>query len=763
MGWGNMYPAMLKSENFQRRDGIAKYGLEGVDRGRPIQIALAESPPPHVQAGIPTLQALGIQQNLESLNGTSIGVMYQPASYRLSNHTRSYSVDYLPSAHDNLVLLFNSTVEKVILSEEADRATGVLIDGRKIKARKEVIVSGGSLLSPKISELSGIGQKTVLQKAGIEQLVDLPGVGENLQDHLRIQTTYALKPDILGLDILKYNATRAASELALWKDNVTSLYGSTGSCYGLMKWKQALGDDEKLLALARLAAKNSSVVDRKKLSLLVDLASGAPDLEVVFSAGYISTRGYPANGTAGYGKQYVTLLAGVMHPFARVSVDEYDPGLNTTTDAQWEKYAKDNVFTFYHPLGTCAMLPKADGGVVDPELKVYGPNDLEEDVTHSCSPTEVSEPGIPPIKEIAADPEQREQLAFERFLKLGIHGLYSTSIHDWIQPIIAENAKHSKALLVVCANIQMFLDGGPTFQFHQHFDRALQIFQGELSASNGLIKAPTLGAGLLLCTLSLIQGLPWTPHLLCMADLYNLHGDLSTLGPLDDLYMHHNMEVIGIMDLPNLVLGRTTRHLGIWQRFRNRIVQHDDESDPIEPVTGIPRKLLDICARIEEPTAEMQFWLWPGEIGNFMQCHLWDAWRFAGMLDHRRRWSQSLRSSAGAVQVSALPKSARLMVRLLSAMDSIRVGVAKPENAHMLVSNATLYPWYVASMEVEILSEYPEWQQFLTSYREEVSRSGTSYNTQILLTVIEEARERGSSLFDVDAAVRLKNAEIALF
>jgi choline dehydrogenase-like flavoprotein len=126
------------------------------------------------------------------------------------------------------------------------------------------------------------------------------------------------------------------------------------------------------------------------------------------------------NGTAGYGKQYATLLAGVQHPLARGSVhingsdhvnkpsvdprylgmpydleallsaakytrkmaktapfkdvwvSEYNPGMNTQTDAEWETYMRNNVFTFYHPLGTCAMLPKKDGGVVDPQLRVYG-------------------------------------------------------------------------------------------------------------------------------------------------------------------------------------------------------------------------------------------------------------------------------------------------------------------------------------------------------------------------------------------------------
>jgi choline dehydrogenase-like flavoprotein len=293
-----------------------------------------------------------------------------------------------------------------------------------IKAKREVIISAGSLLSPKILELSGIGQKAVLEKAGIRQVVNVPGVGENLQDHLRIQTTYELKPDVPGLDILRYNATRAAFELDLWRRGQTSLYQYAGSCYGFAKWKQALGDDEKLIQLAKQSADASNPVDQKKLSLLVDPNSEAPDIEVVFGDGYIGTKGYPANGSVGYGKQYATLLAGVQHPLARGSVhingsdpaskpfidprylgtpydlkatveavkylrkmattapfenlwvSEFDPGMNTNTDAEWETYVRNNVFTFFHPLGTCAMLPKKDGGVVDPQLRVYGVENL---------------------------------------------------------------------------------------------------------------------------------------------------------------------------------------------------------------------------------------------------------------------------------------------------------------------------------------------------------------------------------------------------
>jgi choline dehydrogenase len=105
---------------------------------------------------------------------------------------RSYAARdyYEPSAgRSNLSLLTNALVSKINL-EKVDgdaKATGVQfsVDGvtHTAKAKKEVIVCGGSINSPQILELSGIGSASVLQKAGVDLIVDNSGVGENLVDH----------------------------------------------------------------------------------------------------------------------------------------------------------------------------------------------------------------------------------------------------------------------------------------------------------------------------------------------------------------------------------------------------------------------------------------------------------------------------------------------------------------------------------------------------------------------------------------------------
>jgi len=64
-----------------------------------------------------------------------------------------------------------------------------LQNGTIINAREEVVLSVGSIQSPGLLELSGIGRQSVLGAAGVSQIIDLPGVGENLQDHIRIQAS----------------------------------------------------------------------------------------------------------------------------------------------------------------------------------------------------------------------------------------------------------------------------------------------------------------------------------------------------------------------------------------------------------------------------------------------------------------------------------------------------------------------------------------------------------------------------------------------
>lgn len=139
-----------------------------------------------------TVTNAGYKPAKDPRTGSAIGGFNQlntvdPTHKRRSYAARSY---YEPNAaRPNLALQLNALVSRIVLEKSGSdaKATGVefIVDGVKhtVKANREVIVCGGAINSPQILELSGIGEPSILRTAGIDTVVELPGVGENLNDH----------------------------------------------------------------------------------------------------------------------------------------------------------------------------------------------------------------------------------------------------------------------------------------------------------------------------------------------------------------------------------------------------------------------------------------------------------------------------------------------------------------------------------------------------------------------------------------------------
>lgn len=135
---------------------------------------------------------LNITGPKEHAFGDAIGRFWIPQSQHPINQTRSYARYgyYDPIAsRPNYHLLVGHKAEKITLSSD-NKVKGVVIYQRDhpqerytVKAQKETILAAGGVHTPQILELSGIGSKTVLRASEIEQKVDLPGVGQNFQDH----------------------------------------------------------------------------------------------------------------------------------------------------------------------------------------------------------------------------------------------------------------------------------------------------------------------------------------------------------------------------------------------------------------------------------------------------------------------------------------------------------------------------------------------------------------------------------------------------
>ncbi|KAG9389300.1 GMC oxidoreductase [Pyrenophora tritici-repentis] len=211
-GWTTkeLIPLMKKHETYQRScNNRDIHGFEG-----PIKVSFGNYTYPIKEdflratesQGIPTTDDL---QDLVTGHGAEHWLKWiNRDTGRRSDSAHGY-IHSTRAVHQNLHLLTSNKVEKVIL--EGDRAVGVKVvptkplhptqqSSRVIRARKQIIVSGGTLSSPLILQRSGIGDPEKLRKAGVKPLVDLPGVGLNFQDHYLTFAPYRAKPGTESFD-----------------------------------------------------------------------------------------------------------------------------------------------------------------------------------------------------------------------------------------------------------------------------------------------------------------------------------------------------------------------------------------------------------------------------------------------------------------------------------------------------------------------------------------------------------------------------------
>lgn len=192
-------PYYRKSENFCEPDGeySAKFHLifdrQALGTNGPIPISYSKEYSPSHHLWHDTLENLNIQTNEAHLSGSNIGAWTSITSVDPKTMTRSYAAPayYSPNAErPNLALLTHATVSELVLDEDGPQwtAKGVrfMHSGKEYTATasQEVIVCTGSVASPQLLELSGIGNPDVLAQAGIQVKVANPNVGENLQDHI---------------------------------------------------------------------------------------------------------------------------------------------------------------------------------------------------------------------------------------------------------------------------------------------------------------------------------------------------------------------------------------------------------------------------------------------------------------------------------------------------------------------------------------------------------------------------------------------------
>ncbi|PGH00001.1 hypothetical protein AJ80_09237 [Polytolypa hystricis UAMH7299] len=355
------------------------------------------------------------------------GVFWIPAAMDPKTMQRSYSVNgyYDPAkSRKNLEILTGTRVNTVVF-DHRKRTTGVTIQKRDtpdgegvetVKAKREVILCAGWLHTPQILQRSGVGPASLLREADIDVVVDLPGVGSNFQDHAAAGATFTYTTDVTpNPGLMHTNATFQAWAQEQWETNRTGPMGQTvGNTAGLIPLP-IIADDYKDIIRelkSQKAAEHLPSTYNKELIrgyeaqrsiLLKSFASHEfPVLELPFNgAGQVSlvlhkpmSRGTVLlNATDIYAEPLVDYNT-LINPFdARVIANNYRfarkwmstpsaqelgpeevaPGKDLTTDAQLTEVARTSTgSSTAHGCCTAGMQPRNQGGVVAPDLTVYG-------------------------------------------------------------------------------------------------------------------------------------------------------------------------------------------------------------------------------------------------------------------------------------------------------------------------------------------------------------------------------------------------------
>ncbi|KAH7207584.1 hypothetical protein BKA60DRAFT_639883 [Fusarium oxysporum] len=349
---------------------------------------------------------------------------------------------------------------------------------------------------------------------------------------------------------------------------------------------------------------------------------------------------------------------------------------------------------------------------------------------------------------------------FQRFMNNGLNRLYSTEASSWIKPFFEQMAYQSPALVMIAGAIQLYMDDGNrgmSVKSMEYTDLALQTFRQELSTRYERMHLATICAGLLVCSLCLLQTQPWTMYLELIVDVYDLRTKLSTVGQIsNDLHTQHLLEVLGVMDLPSSVIGRVNPSIGVWKLFR-RLQDDRDEgrATGVEVVSGIPRSLLDIFASImdnDPEYTETRFWDWPGQVG---------------ILEVRRRRRMERKARGLPDREDGMsrkgPDTEVVLCRLISSIDALQKAFEEPRNQHLLVHNGLPYAVVNAGLEVPLLKQHPTWKATLDDVRKSLLGTDSFDLINTLFEMLDEAWADGTNSFDIEGAARSRNLELAIF
>ena len=393
-GWDDVLPFFLGHEDHQGGDGpFHRSGGEWrVEHPRIRWAILDRLRDAAEQAGIARIDDFNTGDN----SGSSYFQVNQKMGRRWSA-ARGFLKPVL--GRPNLRVETGAVVDRVEIEDGRARRIVYVKDGRRVTAvaRGEIVLSAGAVASPVILERSGVGRPDILKARGVEPLVALPGVGENLQDHLQIRPIYKVtgirtlngdyknlfRRAMMGVDYAlrrRGPLTMAPSQMGAFVRTAPEYETANIEFHfqplSLDNWGDGLHPFEAFTA----SVCNLRPTSRGSLHLSGPNAAAQPDIR----PNYLSTEEdrRVAVDSLKWARRIVSQPA--MAPYAP---QEYKPGAHVASDDELLVAAGDLGTTIFHPVGTARMGPDGDErAVVDGRLRVRGVSGLRV-VDASVMPT----------------------------------------------------------------------------------------------------------------------------------------------------------------------------------------------------------------------------------------------------------------------------------------------------------------------------------------------------------------------------------------
>jgi len=375
--WDEVLPFFKKSEG-NERGGDDLHGADG-----PLNVADQRSPRKIGQAFLHAAEEMQIPLNADFNGPEQEGLgFYQVTQKNGERHSaaKAYLTPHLD--RPNLTVITKARASRIIF--EGKRAVGVAYSqgGREVEVRaeREVILSGGAFASPQLLKLSGVGPADELRQHGIELRHELPGVGENLQDHIDYVAAYKSRSrDVLGVSLGgTIDLTRAIFE---WRSKRTGMIATPfAEAGGFLRSKPDLAapdiqlhfvvgivdDHNRKLHLGHGFSCHICVL-RPKSRGTVTLASARVKDDPVIDPRFFSDEADLDSLVEGYKLTRRILEAPALAEYRARELYKVD----MNDDAALRKIVRQRADTVYHPVGSCKM-GNDDMAVVENKLRVRG-------------------------------------------------------------------------------------------------------------------------------------------------------------------------------------------------------------------------------------------------------------------------------------------------------------------------------------------------------------------------------------------------------